>query len=160
MKILRTSGLIRNLIFVHPEPGLEHEIIHPSIPNDFLTKGKYINWQLPRIKLYTRIGEALSAKYLDSDISGQTFSVYRAKGIRIESLIEPGLPDCPYGLDISEYWYLQDIMVEKLGEITVGKKIKTVPYHYGPRQTVKRFNVWEWEENLKPWEKPKLNKIQ
>lgn len=155
IKIQRTTGKVKNLIFVHPDMNLGESILFPSIPNDFLVTRKFINWQVPRIKLYTTIDDAISGKYLGSIIEGMNLGVYQVLGVREENLIKPGLSDCPYGLEVEEWWYLVTLRCKLLGEIQVGEIKDKLTYHYGPRQTRATLYRWQWEEILKPWEKKK-----
>ena len=158
MIILRKkTGLLENLIFVSPLPKLERELLDPIIPRNFLTSKKYIDHQLPRFQLYTNVDDAISGKYLNETPEPLLY-VYKATRLRNESLIQPTLTDCPYGLLVEEYWSLINVKPELLGviEVETGKPIKKETYKYGPRQLESPLYRWEWKERLKPWEKSKL----
>lgn len=154
-KTFSSSRVIENLIFVSPLPRLERELIEPSIPSNFLVRRKYIDHQLPRIQLYQTVGDAISGRYLN-ETPEPILYVYKAIGLRYESLIKPGLSDCPYGMLVDEYWSLINIKPVYLGAIEVNtkkpKRIET--YKVGPRQTVEKLLRWSWKEILKKWEKP------
>ena len=158
MIILRKkTGLLENLIFVSPLPKLERELLDSILPNNFLTNKKYIDHQLPRFQLYTNVDDAISGKYLNETPEPLLY-VYRATRLRNESLIQPTLTDCPYGLLVEEYWSLINVKPEFLGviEVETGKPIKKETYKYGPRQLESPLYRWGWKERLKPWEKSKL----
>ena len=158
MIILRKkTGLLENLIFVSPLPKLERELLDPIIPRNFLTSKKYIDYQLPRFQLYTTVDDAISGKYLNETPEPLLY-VYKATRLRNESLIQPTITDCPYGLLVEEYWSLINVKPEFLGVIEVDPKkpVKEEKYKYGPRQLESPLYRWEWKERLKPWEKSKL----
>ena len=160
MIILRKkTGLLENLIFVSPLPKLERELLDPIIPRNFLTSKKYIDHQLPRFQLYTNVDDAISGKYL-GETPEPILYVYRATRLRNESLIQPTLTDCPYGLLIEEYWSLVNVKPEFLGKIEVEteKPINRETFKYGPRQLESPLLRWSWKEILKKWEKSKLEK--
>ena len=124
---------------------------------NFLTRGKHGDWQLPRIRLYSSISDALSGLWLGENLKGAEFYVYKAKGIRQESLIKPGITSIPYALVLDEWWYLRNIGLEYLGKIKVEKKIGEEAYHYGPRSTKAFIFRWLWKEiGLKNYEKSKI----
>lgn len=158
MIILRKkTGLLENLIFVSPLPKLERELLDPIIPRNFLTSKKYIDHQLPRFQLYTTVDDAISGKYLNETPEPLLY-IYRATQLRNESLIQPTLTDCPYGLLVEEYWSLINVKPEFLGVIEVDPKkpVKEEKYKYGSRQLDSPLYRWKWKERLKPWEKSKL----
>lgn len=153
----KRTGILKNLIFVSPLPNLERELLDPTIPHNFLTNKKYIDHQLSRFQLYTNVGDAISGKYL-GETPEPILYVYRATRLRNESLIQPTLSDCPYGLLVEEYWSLVNVKPELLGIIEVDPKkpIRKEAYKYGPRQLEAPLLRWKWKEVLKPWEKSKL----
>ena len=162
MIILRKkTGLLENLIFVSPLPKLERELLDPIIPRNFLTSKKYIDHQLPRFQLYTTVDDAISGKYLNETPEPLLY-VYKATRLRNESLIKPGLSDCPYGLLVEEYWSLVNVKPELLGiiEVETKKPIEKETYKYGPRQLDSPLLRWGWKEKLEKWEKPKLKKYE
>ena len=162
MIILRKkTGKIENLIFVSPLPNLERELLDPIIPRNFLVNKKYIDSQLPRFQLYTTVDDAISGRYLD-ETPEQKLYVYKAGRLRNESLIKPGLTDCPYCLIVDEYWSLINVKPEFLGtiELETERPIKKEVYKYGPRQLNAYIQRWTWKEVLKPWEKSKLGKYE
>jgi hypothetical protein len=103
------------------------------------------------------VDDAISGKYLNETPEPLLY-VYKATRLRNESLIKPGLSDCPYGLLVDEYWSLVNVKPELLGviEVETGKPFKKETYKYGPRQLESPLYRWEWKERLKPWEKSKL----
>lgn len=157
MLILRKP--LKNLIFVSPLPNLERELLDPYIPRNFLVQKKYIDYRLPRFQLYTNVGDAISGRYLN-ETPEPTLYVYRATGLRNESLIKPDFSNCPYGLLLDEYWSLINVKPEFLGVIRVDseKPVKEETFRYGPRQIEAKLKRWRWKEILKSWEKPKLKK--
>lgn len=158
MIILRKkTGLLENLIFVSPFPKLERELLDPIIPRNFLTSKKYIDYQLPRFQLYTNVDDAISGKYL-GETPEPLLYVYKASRLRNESLIQPTLTDCPYGLLVEEYWSLINVKPEFLGVIEIDSKKpwKKETYKYGPRQLSAPLFRWSWKEKLEKWEKSKL----
>ena len=162
MIILRKkTGLLENLIFVSPLPNLERELLDPIVPRNFLVNKKHIDHQLPRFQLYTNVGDAISGRYLEETPEPRLY-VYRATRLRNESLIKPGLTDCPYGLLVDEYWSLVNVKPELLGtiEVDVKKPITKEFYKYGPRQLNAPLYRWAWKEVLKKWEKPKLTRYE
>lgn len=153
----KTSGIVKNLYFVSTKDELDKKIIHPEIPSDFLTRGKFSDWQTPRIRLYTSVGDALSGNWLGENLKGSELYVYRAKGIRNESLIKPSITSVPYALVLDEWWYLRNLGLDYLGKIKVISEAGKEIYHYGPRSTKAFVYKWNWEEiGLKSWEKSKL----
>jgi hypothetical protein len=153
----KTSGIVNNLYFVSTKDELDKKIIHPEIPSDFLTRGKFSDWQTPRIRLYTSISDALSGNWLGENLKDSELYVYRAKGIRNESLIKPSITSVPYALVLDEWWYLQNLGLDYLGKIKVISEAGKEIYHYGPRSTKAFVYKWKWEEiGLKSWEKSKL----
>jgi GNAT superfamily N-acetyltransferase len=155
----KRTGILKNLIFVSSTPNLERELLDPTIPRNFLTSKKYIDHQLPRFQLYTTVDDAISGKYLN-ETPEPILYVYRATRLRNESLIKPGLSDCPYGLLVEEYWSLVNVKPELLGviEVETRKPVKKETYKYGPRQLDSPLLRWSWKEKLEKWEKPKLKK--
>ena len=142
--------------FISSRGDLDKKIIKPEIPNNFLTRGKYEEWQTPRIRLYTTISDCLSGLWLGERLDGATLHVYKVMGIRRESLIKPSITSVPYELVLSEWWYLSKLELRYLATIKVGREIKKEYYYYGPRSTKAFIYRWEWEEELKEkWEKPK-----
>lgn len=146
------------MILIAENGNLENKFISPEIPNNFLTKGKFIDNDLSRIQLYDNISDALSSR-LGENLEGMVFSVYKPKYLRKDNLIDPEIHDIPYFMNLygKEHWYLVDLRVEKIGEIRIGRKKEESTYHYGPRQTVAKIYKWSWSEVLEPWEKSKLD---
>lgn len=142
----------RNVFYyVSTLPGLEKEIIKPDIPVNFLTRGKYIDYKMKRIRLYKTIEEAISGLYLGENFKkGTKIYIYRALGIKGDNLLGPmNINEVPYSFLIREYWYTGNLRLEKLGEVKIVKKGEET-YKYGPRQTTAKLYRWKWyEENIK-----------
>jgi len=159
LRIKRTSGRVTNLYIVSsiPPEVLEREIVEPSIPNNFLTLEK-IGDKVKRIRLYDNVSDALSSIYLGQNIKDSEFYVYRALGVRNESLIEPGILEIPYllTLDSREWWYLSKLRFNYITKIKVDKKKLTKYFNYGRKSLKAPIYFWEFSEVLKKWEKPKL----
>ena len=158
MRVIKSSGVVKDLYFVSSQSDLGDKIIYPKIPDNFLTRGKFEEWQTPRIRLYPSVEDCLSGLWLGEKLTGSRLYVYRAKGVRNESLIKPSITSVPYALVLDEYWYLGKLRFEYLGEIEVGNEIEKKLYHYGPRSTKAYIYRWAWKEiGLKPWETSKIN---
>ena len=144
------------LYFISSKGELEKSILVPSIPDNFLTRGKFCDWQTQRIRLYESPGDGLSAGWIGENLTGGEFYVYRAKNIRSESLLKPTVSEVPYALLVPEWWYLGNLYLENLGKIKVTGEGEKRLYHYGKRSTKAWIRTWKWQEILKPWEKSKL----
>lgn len=161
LKIKRTTGRVLNLYYISSSSlDLSNEIIEPSIPNNFLTITEKIGNKVKRIRLYSNVSDALSSIYLGQNIEGSELSVWRAKGVRNESLIIPSLTECPYllVLDDTEYWYLSSLRFEFVSKISIDRLEKKLTYNYGQKSLKAPLYKWEWSEILKKWEKSKLKK--
>jgi len=161
LRIKRITGRILNLYYISSSSlNLKNEIVEPSIPNNFLTTIEKIGNKVKRIRLYTNVSDALSSIYLGQNIEGSEFNVWRALGVRNESLIVPSLTECPYllTLDDTEYWYLSGLRFELAGKIKVNKLEEKLTYNYGQKSLKAPLYKWNWEEILKKWEKNKLKK--
>ena len=161
LRIKRITGRILNLYYISSSSiDLKNEIIEPSIPNNFLTTIEKIGNKVKRTRLYTNISDALSSIYLGQNIKGSELKVWRALGVRNESLIVPSLTECPYllVLDDTEYWYLSSLRFELVGKIKVDKLEEKLSYNYGQRSLKAPLYKWNWSEILEKWEKPKLKK--
>jgi len=133
--------------YVSTQPNLEKQIIKPTIPDNFLTRGRFIDWKLKRIRLYQTIEDAISGLYLGENFrKGTRIYVYRAVGINKDYLHGPqDITKVPYALVLPEYWYTSSLRLESLGEIKLEKKGEEI-FKYGPRQTVGKIYKWRWYE--------------
>lgn len=159
LRIKRITGRILNLYYISSSSiNLKNEIVEPSIPNNFLTTIEKIGSKVKRIRLYTNVSDALSSIYLGQNIEGSKFNVWRALGVRNESLIVPSLTECPYllTLDDTEYWYLSGLRFELASKIKVNELEERLTYNYGQKSLKAPIFKWNWEEILKKWEKAKL----
>ena len=133
--------------YVSTQPNLEKQIIKPTIPDNFLTRGRFIDWKTKRIRLYRTIEDAISGLYLGENFrKGTKIYVYRAVGINKDYLHGPqDITKVPYALVLPEYWYTSSLRLESLGEIKLEKKGEEI-FKYGPRQTVGKIYRWKWYE--------------
>ena len=133
--------------YVSTQPNLEKQIIKPTIPDNFLTRGRFIDWKTKRIRLYRTIEDAISGLYLGENFrKGTRIYVYRAVGINRDYLHGPqDITKVPYALVLPEYWYTSSLRLESLGEIKLEKKGEEI-FKYGPRQTVGKIYKWRWYE--------------
>lgn len=144
---------IKTYYFISPNPNLDGEILKPSIPVNFLTKGKFEDFKLPRILLYESIDDALSGgQFLGQNLKDMKLTVYKAMGIRKDNLLTPSIDQVPYKLVLNEFWYCINLMIRKEKDIKVDDKKETLVYHYGPRSTKAELYKWSWHDILKPWE--------
>ncbi len=148
---------------ISENPDLEKHILHPAVPNNFLTRGEHIDSKLPRISVFRSVSDAISATFLGQNLRpGTKMYVYEISDINPESLIGPlDVTKIPYFSLLKEWWYLKSCSPKFVSEIEIGKLKKEETYHYGPRQTNATLYKWEWSEIQKPWEKkfgPKLPK--
>ena len=159
LRIKRTTGRILNLYYISSSSiDLKNEIIEPSIPNNFLTSIEKIGNKVKRIRLYTNVSDALSSIYLGQNIKGSELNVWRALGVRNESLITPSLTECPYLLNLNdtEYWYLSSLRFELAGKIKINGLKEKLTFNYGQKSIKYPLYKWSWKEILNKWEKPKL----
>lgn len=159
MKIIRN----KKYYIISTKPDLEKHILHPAVPNNFLTRGEYLDSKLPRIQVFRSIEDAISATFLGQKLRpGTKMYVYEILDINPESLIGPlGIDKIPYFRLLKEWWYLKSCSPKFVAEIEIGKLKKTEEYLYGPRQTKAPLYRYGWTEIQKPWEKkfgPKLPK--
>ena len=133
--------------YVSTNPDLEKSIIKPTVPDNFLVRGKFIDWKTKRIRLYRTIEDAISGLYLGERFKdGTKVYVYRAVGINKDYLHGPqDITKVPYALILSEFWYTSSLRLERLGEIKIEKKGEE-KFKYGPRQTVGKIYRWRWYE--------------
>lgn len=154
----------KHYYIVSSNPDLEKHILHPAVPNNFLTRGGWVDSKLPRISVFSSIEDALSATFLGQKLRpGSKMYVYEVLDLNPESLIGPlGIDKIPYFRFIKEWWYLRGCSVKLVAPIVVEELKKEEAYHYGPRQTKAPLYRWSWSEVYeKPWEKkfgPKLPK--
>ena len=138
----------RNIYYyVSTQAGLDKTIINPEVPNNFLTRGKFIDWKLKRIRLYRTIEEAISGLYLGEKFKdGTKIYVYQALGIDKNYLHGPkDILEVPYAMKLKEYWYTKDLRLSFLGFIIIKEKgIET--YKYGPKQQQGKIYKWAWYE--------------
>ncbi len=149
---------------VSSNPDLEKHILYPAVPNNFLTRGGWVDSKLPRISVFRSIEDALSATYLGQKLRpGTKMYVYEVTDINSESLIGPlDITQVPYYREIKEWWYLKSCSLKFISEIEIGKLKKEETYMYGPRQTKAPLYKYKWIEIQKPWERkfgPKLKKF-
>ena len=143
MKLIRK----RNLYYASLLPDLDRDIILPKIPDNFLTRGRFAEYKIKRNCLYTTIDDALSS-FLGQDLEGSVVYIYEPVGIKPDNLIEADITKIPYALSLPELWYCNSMRVRLTHIIKVGKKKKTMVYHYGSRQTVAKIYKWHWNEKL------------
>ena len=143
MKLIRK----RNLYYASLLPDLDRDIILPKIPDNFLTRGRFAEYKIKRNCLYTTIDDALSS-FLGQDLEGSVVYIYEPVGIKPDNLIEADITKIPYALSLLELWYCNSMRVRLTHIIKVGKKKKTIEYHYGSRQTVAKIYKWHWNEKL------------
>ena len=131
-------------------------ILYPAVPNNFLTRGGYIDSKLPRIQVFRSVGDALSATYLGQKLRpGTKMYVYEVLDLNPESLIGPlDITRIPYFQLVKEWWYLKGCSLKLVAPIIVDGLKKEENYKYGPRQTNAPLYRWNWTEVYeKPWEK-------
>lgn len=131
--------------YVSTLPDLEKSIIKPTVPDNYLTRGKFIDNKLKRIRLYKTIEEAISGIYLGENFrKGTKIYVYRALGINKDLLHGPkNITEVPYAFLIKEFWYTGSLRLEKVGEIKI-EKTSEEEFKYGPRQTKAKLCRWGW----------------
>lgn len=145
IKVDPNSGKVGNLYFVSTESGLENKLLEPYIPNNFLTRGKFVNWQVPRFRLYTTIDDALSGVYLGANLGvGSVYHVYKATGLRNENLFLPSITDAPYNMLISEWWYTALVSCEYIGDVKVSGIKEKCNFRYGPRNSIAELIKWNY----------------
>lgn len=155
MKILRKdTGGNKHLYLASLNPDLEKEILLPMVPDNFLSRGKFEDWQVKRICLYENIDDALSG-LLQQKLNDKLVYIYEPVACKNESLIKPGITTVPYSLILPEWWYCSSLKVRLTHVIQVGKEKKTpLEFKYGPRQTKSKILRWEWKEKLDKYGKP------
>lgn len=159
MKIIRETSFRgkRKLYLASLNPDLDKEILLPTVPNNFLTKGKFEEWQIKRICLYENIDDALSS-FLGQELKDSLVYIYEPVGVRPESLIKPSITSVPYIMQLPELWYCTSLRVKLAHVIQVSKKKSTLTYHYGPRQTKAFLYRWDWKEKLNKYGKSLVEK--
>lgn len=146
MKIIRKdTGGSRRLYLASLNPDLEKEILLPTVPDNFLTRGKFEDWQIKRICLYGNIDDALSG-LLQQKLNDKLVYIYEPVACKYENLIKPGITSIPYILALPEWWYCNSLRVRLTHVIQVDKEEKPLEFRYGPRQTKSKILRWKWKE--------------
>ena len=153
MIINRKSGIAHGLYLVSPLKDLEKEILIPRVPQDFLTRSKFSDWQTKRLVFYPSIDKALVGLSMTRELAGETLYVYQPLGIRSENIIKPGITSSPVVRLTDESWVLTASRLKYVASIKVKSKLDSLSYRYGTRSTEGKLYTWKWEEILQPWEK-------
>ena len=148
MRIRRSgSGGDKRLYLASLNPDLEKEILMPKVPDNFLSRGKFMDWQIKRICLYETVDDALSG-LLQQKLEGNLVYIYEPVACKFENLIKPGITAVPYILALPEWWYCNSLRVRLTRVIQVDKEKSPLKFRYGPRQREEKILRWAWKEKL------------
>lgn len=148
MRIRRSNaGGDKRLYLASLNPDLEKEILLPKVPDNFLTRGKFEDWQIKRICLYENIDDALSG-LLQQKLGDNLVYIYEPVACKFENLIKPGITAVPYILALPEWWYCNSLRVRLTHVIQVDKEKEPLKFRYGPRQKEEKILRWAWKEKL------------
>ena len=148
MRIRRSNaGGNKRLYLASLNPNLETEILLPTVPDNFLTRGKFEDWQIKRICLYENIDDALSG-LLQQKLGDNLVYIYEPVACKFENLIKPGITAVPYILALPEWWYCNSLRVRLTHVIQVDKEKEPLKFRYGPRQKEEKILRWAWKEKL------------
>lgn len=153
MRIRRSNaGGDKRLYLASLNPDLEKEILLPKVPDNFLTRGKFEDWQIKRICLYENIDDALSG-LLQQRLGDNLVYIYEPVACKFENLIKPGITAVPYILALPEWWYCNSLRVRLTHVIQVDKEKEPLKFRYGPRQKEEKILRWAWKEKLNKYGK-------
>jgi len=131
-----TGGLFH--VSTRPLSNLD---LKPRIPSNFLTKKGYEDAVTKRISFSDNLDDALKA--MSSNLEGKTLYVYKApNGTKFKVPTKAQVPDVKL---TSEKWVLDDVTLEPLGTIKVGKAKKPHKYKYGDKEA--ELWSWNWKKN-------------
>lgn len=135
-----------SLYFISKDRLDESEIIHPRIPDDYMTQHGYEDNKTPRVCFSTSIDGCLTA--LGMNVSNQKFYVYHP--ISDAKVITPTEEQVPDASITKERWICEPVQLHYIGAIkaidTNGPHDDGTPYRYGKNKEFEaRLYHWGWK---------------
>lgn len=135
-----------SLYFISKDRLDESEIIHPRIPDNYMTQHGYEDNKTPRVCFSTSIDGCLTA--LGMNVSNQKFYVYHP--ISDAKVITPTEEQVPDASITKERWICEPVQLHYIGAIkaidTNGPHDDGTPYRYGKNKEFEaRLYHWDWK---------------
>lgn len=92
-------------------------VLHPRVPNNFLTRNGYEDSDTPRICFTDDVGKCLTA--LSQNVKGKKFNVYEPDDISRYEVYKPNTKAVPDSEITGELWITKPVSLKKVGQITV-----------------------------------------
>ena len=135
-----------SLYFISKDRLDEAEIIHPRIPDNYMTQHGYEDNKTPRISFSTSIDGCLMG--LGKNVSNQVFYVYQPVGKY--KVITPTIDQVPDVKITKERWICEPVKLIRVGKIRAidenGPHDDGIPYVYGKNgEHEARLYHWGWK---------------
>lgn len=140
---VRTTSYM-SLYHLSENSKLSGNILHPRIPNNYMTKNGYEEDKTPRISFARSIDGALIG--LSDNLKDKTFYVYTIDNEysepKIKNVTNKDVPDQSL---TSEVWVLNDIKLKLIGSIKITGSYETpLKYKYG--ENIAETYRWKYKE--------------
>ena len=124
------------------ERNLDGQILHPKVPDNFLTKHGFEDNTTPRVCFSTSIAKCLIA--FSSNLAGKELYVHKA--IDPGKVYQPSLEEVPDCKITGEKWVMRPVKLKKIGKILVIKDDGKpgMKYTYGGKYTAELYG-WEYK---------------
>ena len=135
-----------SLYFISKERLDEAEVIHPHIPDNYMTQHGYEDNKTPRVCFSTSIDGCLMG--LGKNVSNQVFYVYQPVGKY--KVITPTIDQVPDVKITKERWICEPVKLIRVGKIRAidenGPHDDGIPYVYGKNgEHEARLYHWGWK---------------
>lgn len=132
-----------NLFFVSEHGDYDETVVHPKIPDNYMTQNGFEDNTTPRVCFSTSIDGCLIA--LGQNITNKVFYVYQPVGKH--KVVVPTEEQVPSVKITKERWICEPVELTCIGKIKAidenGPKDDGIPYRYGPNK--------EHEDRLYAW---------
>ena len=137
-----SSNLNSNLYFLS-ETNMNEMILHPRIPNNFLTMNGYEDNTTPRVCFCTSIDNCLMA--MSMRLTDKEFYVHRP--IEKYSIYSPSIKEVPDVKITGEKWIKEPVKLSCIGKIRVTgpARCRGIDYIYGDNKIATLYR-WSWEK--------------
>lgn len=130
-----------DLYFISPSSEFNDGVLHPRIPDNFLTKNGYEDAKTPRVCFSTNIDGCL--KGLSQNLTGKEFYIYKPVGFY--DVITPTEKQVPDVKITNERWITSPVDVKMIGKIKVTGDDGKPGYKYKYGNNEAELYGWNWK---------------
>ncbi len=137
---------------------LENLEFKPRVPDNFLTRNGYEDNKTSRISFAQNVDDALKA--MSMNLENKILYVYRAP--KNTEFKKPTIKEVPDSEITSEVWVTENVTVEPVGIIKVGKAIDK-PYKYKYGDNTAELYGWNWKpviKDINPYSRSNLETLK